>query len=167
MTPEYVRQVVLATWQTPSPTEVDRRIRVCLRRQAVLHSGTPLVLSVVLDEAVLRRSATGLDSADAATIQQGQLARLIEAAALPNVTVQVLPFAAGLPPVSAGSFSLLDSRATGMPDVVYLENKTRIFFVDGETEVDRYVRDFELLTKMALAPAESAEFLRQVAAGAR
>jgi transcriptional regulator with XRE-family HTH domain len=167
MTSEYVRQVILATWQTPSPTEVDRRVRVCLRRQSVLQSSSPLALSVVIDEAVLRRSATGPDSADAEAIQQGQLARLIEAAALPNVTVQVLPFAAGLPPVSAGSFSLLDSRATGMPDVVYLENKTRIFFVDGEVEVDRYAKDFELLTRMALAPAESAEFLREVAAGVR
>ena len=67
----------------------------------------------------------------------------------PNVRIQVLPFAAGIPPVSAGSFSILESRATGAQDVVYLENKTRIFFVDGEPEVHRYARDFDLLTEMA------------------
>ena len=64
----------------------------------------------------------------------------------------MLPYTAGIPPVSAGSFSVLESRATGAPDVVYLENKTRIFFVDAETEVDRYARDFELLTEIALPP---------------
>src|SRR6187397_534865 len=60
MTADYIRQVVLATWLTPSPQEIDRRIRVCLRRQAVLDQNTPqtrLNLSVVIDEAVLRRSA--------------------------------------------------------------------------------------------------------------
>ncbi len=44
--------------------------------------------------------------------------------------------------------------------MVYLENKTRIFFVDAEAEVDRYARDFELLTEMALPPEESVEFIR-------
>src|SRR6478735_7928840 len=56
MTPDYVRQVVRSTWQRPSANEVARRVQVCLRRQAVLGRGG-LELSVVLDEAVLRRSA--------------------------------------------------------------------------------------------------------------
>ena len=74
----------------------------------------------------------------------------------------MLPFAAGIPPVSAGSFSILESRATGAPDVVYLENKTRIFFVDGEPEVHRYARDFDLLTEMALSPADSLDAIEQI-----
>src|SRR5664279_4254735 len=80
----------------------------------------------------------------------------------PNVTIQVLPYTAGIPPVSAGSFSLLESRATGTPDVVYLENKTRIFFIHAEAEVHRYARDFALLTELALPPEESVEFIRAV-----
>jgi len=163
MTPEYVREVVLSTWQTPSAQELSRRIRVCVRRQTVLDQDEPcLALSAVIDEAVLRRSATAPGAPDGARILRGQLDRLISDAARPNVTIRVLPFAAGVPPVSAGSFSVLESRATGAPDVVYLENKTRIFFIDGEAEVDRYARDFELLTEMALSPAESIDFIRAV-----
>jgi len=166
MTADYIRQVVLATWQTPSTQEVSRRVRVCLRRQAVLQprdSGPGLAFSAVIDEAVLRRSATPPGSPDGIGVHLGQLEHLVAVAALPNITLQVLPYSAGIPPVSAGSFSVLESRATAAPDVVYLENKTRIFFVDGEAELHRYDRDFELLADMALPPAESLDFIRDVA----
>ena len=78
------------------------------------------------------------------------------------MTLQVLPFAAGIPPVSAGSFSILESAATGTPDVVYTENRTRIVYIDAEAEVDRYARDFQLLTEMALPPRESRTFIRRL-----
>jgi hypothetical protein len=166
MTPEYIKQVVLATWQQPSPQEVERRIRVCLRRQAVLQHDEPhprLQLSVVIDEAVLRRSIGADKDAGGVEVHVDQLNRLATAASWPNVIVQVLPFAAGIPPVSAGSFSILESRATGGPDVIYLENKTRIFFVDAEIEVDRYARDYRLLTEMALGIDDSVDFIKAIA----
>ena len=165
MTPEYIRQVVSATWQTPSAQEISRRVRVCLRRQTVLDARgglTGLALSVVIDESVLRRAAVPTGSADGDVVLAGQLDHLAAIAGQPNVTIQVLPYSAGIPPVSAGSFSILESRSTGVADVVYLENKTRIFFVDAEVEVDRYERDFELLAEMALSPADSVEFIREV-----
>jgi transcriptional regulator with XRE-family HTH domain len=151
-TPEYVREVVQATWEPPSLAEVDRRVQVCRRRQEVLDAdrpGGPLELSAVIDESVLHRG--GRD----AGLLRGQLEHLAGAARRPNVTVQVLPYSAGLPPVTAGSFSVLESLATGAPDVVYLENKTRIFFLDAEAEVHRYMRAFDLIGSMALGPDES------------
>ena len=166
MTADYVRQVVLATWQVPSAQEVSRRVRVCVRRQSVIEPqgpGPPLRLSAVIDEAVLRRSAAPTDTPGAADILLGQLDRLLNVATWPNVTIRVLPYAAGIPPVSAGSFSVLESRATGAPDVVYLENKTRVFFIDAEPEVDRYARDFTLLSEMALPADESVEFIKTIA----
>jgi len=56
-TPDYVRQVVLSTWERPSPPEVDRRVQVCRRRQEVLDAADPMQLWAVLDESVLRRAA--------------------------------------------------------------------------------------------------------------
>lgn len=165
--PEYVRQVILSTWERPSQVEIDRRMQVCMRRQAVLDATSPdgpLQLHAVLDEAILRRTAaaTGQDGGNA--VLRGQLARLADAAARPNVTLQVLPFAAGLPPVTAGSFSVLEARATGAPDVVYLENKTRVFYLDTEAEVHRYEQAFDHLSGMALDPPESVELIRRTAA---
>src|SRR5829696_1230684 len=164
-TPEFARNVIEATWQRPSLAEVERRVQVCRRRQRVLDGAgrtEPLRLAAVIDEAVLRRPVRAMDGSPDPAVVRGQLDRLVTVAARPNVTIQVLPFAAGLPPVTAGSFSILESLATEAPDVVYLENKTRISFIDSEAEVYRYTRDFDLLTAMALSPGESLDLLRSV-----
>ena len=117
----------------------------------------------MLDESVLRRTAVAPGQDGGTTVLRGQLEWLADAAARPNVTLQVLPFAAGLPPVTAGSFSVLESRATGTPDVVYLENKTRVFYLDTEAEVQRYEQAFDLLSRMALDPADSLDLIRRTA----
>jgi transcriptional regulator with XRE-family HTH domain len=162
LTPEYLREVILATWDRPAPAEIDRRLVVCRRRQEVLQPDRPggtLELSAVIDESVLHRRV----HPDPA-VMRGQLQRLLDVAEQPNVTVQLLPFDAGAPPVTAGSFSVLESRATGTEDVVYLENKTRIFFLDTEGEVHRYARSFELISEMALDPDRSADRIRRAMA---
>jgi transcriptional regulator with XRE-family HTH domain len=166
-TPGFARSVITATWQRPSVAEVERRVQVCRRRQQVLEDsgrGEPLRLSAVIDEAVLRRTVRTPGGEPDREVLAGQLDRLVTVATRPNVTIQVLPFAAGLPPVTAGSFSVLESLATGAPDVVYLENKTRISFVESEDEIYRYTRDLELLTTMALSPEESLDLLRELRA---
>jgi len=92
-------------------------------------------------------------------VHSGQLTHLLEVATRPNPTVQVLPFTAGLPPVTSGSFSVLESLATGAPDVVHLENKTRISFLDAEAEVHRYTQAFGLISRTALDPASSRQVI--------
>ena len=166
-TPEYLRQVILSTWERPSQTEIDRRMQVCRRRQDVLDAPTedgPMQFQAVLDESVLRRPAAAPGQDSGTTVLRGQLEWLATVAVRPNVTIQVLPFGAGLPPVTAGSFSVLESRATRTPDVVYLENKTRVFFIDAEAEVHRYTQAFDLLSGMALDPASSLELIGSIAA---
>jgi transcriptional regulator with XRE-family HTH domain len=163
-TPDYVRHVILSGTDRPLPTEVDRRVQICRRRQELLTRGEgeePLQLSAVIDEAVLRRPVTNPDGSPDIAVMRGQLESLVDVANSPNVTIQVLPFTAGLPPVTAGSFSILESLATGAPDVVYLENKTRIFFIETETEVHRYTQQFDQLSAMALKPHESLDFIEQ------
>ncbi|MBB3674940.1 helix-turn-helix domain-containing protein [Modestobacter versicolor] len=167
-TTDYAREVILSTWERPSPAEVERRVEVCRRRQEVLDTGRAdggLLLHAVVDESVLRRSAVPRDPARDSAVRRGQLERLAAVADLPNVTLQVLPFAAGLPPVTAGSFAVLDSPASGTPDVVYLENKTRIFFIDAEAELHRYTRAFDLISEMALDPAASRALVTRELAG--
>ena len=166
-TPGYVRQVILSTWERPSQAEIDRRVQVCRRRQDVLDAPSedgPMQFHAVLDESVLRRTAAAPGQDSGTAVLRGQLEWLAEVAGRPNVTIQVLPFDAGLPPVTSGSFSILDSRATRAPDVVYLENKTRVFFLDSEAEVQRYGRAFDLLSRMALGPDESLALIVTMAA---
>jgi transcriptional regulator with XRE-family HTH domain len=158
LTTDYLRELILSTWDTPSPAEVERRLQICRRRQEVLDPARAdggLRLAAVIDESVLRRWAVPGDGERDRQVRRGQLEHLVEVSARPNVTVRVLPFTAGLPPVTAGSFSVLESMATGAPDVVYLENKTRIFFIDAEAEVHRYTQAHDLICRTALDPPAS------------
>jgi len=163
LTPDYLEHVILSGPDRPLPVEVNRRIQICRRRQEVLsrdHREQPLQLSAVIDEAVLRRHVTNSDGSLDTNARRDQFQWLTEIAAWPNITIQVLPFTAGLPAVTPGSFSILESLATEGPDVVYLENKTRIFFIESETEVHGYTRQFHHLTDTALSPADSLDFIK-------
>ena len=53
--------------------------------------------------------------------------------------------------MTSGSSAILDSPVRPGADVVYLENRTRIFFLDGDDEVQRYEHAFEHIAGMALA----------------
>jgi transcriptional regulator with XRE-family HTH domain len=162
--PGYLRELIHSTWDRPSPAEVERRMLVSRRRQELLdhrRSGGGLRLSMVVDESVLLRTVVPGDPDRDTAVRREQLERLVAVASQPNATVQVLPLAAGLPPVTSGSFSVLESQATEAPDVVYLENKTRVFFIDSEAEVHRYTRAIDLLGEMALPPEESLTLLTE------
>jgi transcriptional regulator with XRE-family HTH domain len=162
--PDYLRHVIVSGSDRPLPTEVDRRVQVCRRRQELLSregGDPPLRFSAVIDEAVLHRQIKNPDGSVDTAAMRGQLEWLADVSTWPNMTIQVLPFTAGLPPVTAGSFSILESLAIEAPDVVYMENKTRIFFIESEPEVHRHTQHFEQLSAMALSPSESADFIKQ------
>ncbi|WP_410596819.1 helix-turn-helix domain-containing protein [Amycolatopsis sp. lyj-23] len=163
-TPEYSRNVIQSTLQVPAPAEVDRRIDIARRRQAVLkRDNPPMRLSAVIDEAAFRRHIRTPDGRIDNGVTRAQFKHLAELATWPDITIRVLLFKSGIPPVTSGSFSILESSATRRPDVVYLENKTRFFFIETESEVHQYVQEFELLSSMALGTEESRAFIERAA----
>ena len=101
-TEEYAKAMIRAARPDITDDEVDRRVRVRLGRQSLLTQDDPIDLWVVLDEAVVSRPVGG----DA--VMRAQLERLVEAADLPNVTLQVLPFEAGAHAGMDGTFAILD-----------------------------------------------------------
>jgi transcriptional regulator with XRE-family HTH domain len=157
-TPNYAATVIRSSKAQPSDLEFQRRVDMHRRRQGLLRKGGTIRFSAVVDESVFHRRL-----ADPVALRT-QFARLAELAEWPNVRLQVLPFGVGLPPVTAGSFCVLESEATGLADVVYLENKTRAFFVDSEAEVYLYTQDYTMLQEMALSPDESLHYMRRAAA---
>ena len=52
-----------------------------------------------------------------------QVRRLIEMTEKPNVTVEVVPFSAGVHPGLKGSFVILEFPDAGDDDVLYLETR--------------------------------------------
>jgi hypothetical protein len=110
----------------------------------------------VVDEAALRRPVGGRE------VMRGQLERLIAATKLPNVTLQILPFAGGAHPAMVGAFSILRFADRELPDVVYLEHLTNAVYLDKREEVERYLDVMELLCVASEPPARTAELLTQI-----
>src|SRR4051794_33409109 len=88
-TDKYAIAMIRAARLSDSDREIEQRVRVRMARQALLIQDDPIDLWVVLDEAVLSRPVGGDE------VMRDQLLRLVEATRLPNVTLQILPFAAG------------------------------------------------------------------------
>jgi transcriptional regulator with XRE-family HTH domain len=155
-TDDYMRAVVRGAHLEDNNEEVGRRVRLRLARQTLLTREQPPRLWAVVDEAALRRPVGGRE------VMRGQLERLLEASELPNVTLQILPFAAGAHPAMVGSFSILRFGDQELPDVVYLEHLTSASYLSKTEEVDRYLHVMESICVRAAPPDRTAELLGRI-----
>lgn len=158
-TPDYARALITARHPEASQAEIERRVELRMARRRVFDRREPLKLWAVLDEAVLRRVA-----GDPATMR-AQLEHLIEMAALPNITVQVLPFTAGGHAAEGGPVTLLRFAEPKLPDVVYLEQLTGALYPDRASDIARYRDVLNHLGVQAEPPFRTPGLLRAVLAG--
>ncbi|MER7895193.1 helix-turn-helix transcriptional regulator [Streptomyces sp. NPDC096046] len=159
-TPEYARAVTKAAVEGLSEDRLDTLVEVRLARQDVLRADPPLELSAVLDEAVLRREVGGPG------VMARQLERLVEAARLPQVRLQVLPFAAGAHIGVTGPFVILSFSSTSDLDVVVLDHLTSSLYLERKEDLQAYTEAFNALQIHALSPEDSLDFIAGTAAGA-
>jgi Domain of unknown function (DUF5753)/Helix-turn-helix domain len=155
-THDYARALTIAGYPDAPAHETDRRVALRMARQQILARTDPPHLWVVIDEAVLRRPAAG------PAVMRAQLGRLIEAARTPNITLQVLPFAAGPHPAMYGMFHLLRFPAAELPDVVYGENLTSAFYLDKPHEVAGYTQALDRLCAQSVPAIKTAKILRGI-----
>jgi len=155
-TDDYMRAVIHGAHLDESAEEVGRRVRLRMARQTLLTREHPPRLWAVVDEAALRRPVGGRE------VMRGQVERLIEAAKLPNVTLQVLGFDSGAHPAMVGSFSVLRFPDQELPDVVYLEHLTSASYLNKPDEVDRYLHVMESICVRAAPPERTVELLDQI-----
>lgn len=139
-----------------TPERADELMKVRFRRQEILTGDPPLPLHTVLDEAVLHR-VVGSPATMAA-----QLEHLKVVANLPNVTLQVLPYAAGAHPAMDSMFNILEFDV--VPPVVYVEGLMGMLYIEREAEVTRYRQIFEYLRNIALDPQETIALVSEIAA---
>ena len=155
-TDAYMRAVVQGAHLDESEEEAGRRVRLRMARQTLLTREQPPRLWAVVDEAAMRRPVGGRE------VMRGQLERLIEAAKLPNVTLQVLAFDAGAHPAMVGSFSVLRFPEEELPDVVYLEHLTSALYLNKPEEVDQYLHIMESICVRAAPPDQTVALLHQI-----
>jgi hypothetical protein len=155
-TADYARAVILLGHGTASSREIDRRVGLRMRRQELLTRKDPPTLWVVIDEAALRRPIGG------SSVMAAQIASLADAAKLPNVRIQVIPFAAGGHAAAGGPFSILRFPEPDLSDVVYVEQMTSALYLDKREDVDYYSVMMEQLCVQAEPPARTPEILDEI-----
>jgi transcriptional regulator with XRE-family HTH domain len=155
-TEEYMRAVIQGALLDDTADEIEQRVQLRLTRQNLMERPDAPRLWAVVDEAALRRPVGGRE------VMRAQLEQLIEAAELPNVTLQVLPFAAGAHPAMIGAFSVLRFGDQELPDVVYLEHLTSAIYLNKEDDVDQYLHVMETICVRAAAPDRTVEILGRI-----
>ncbi len=153
-TEDYARALTVVGFPDATADETERRVALRLTRQQLLTRPEPPRLWVVLDETVLRRRVGGPD------VMRGQLTKLIEAASLPNITLQVLPFAAGPHQAMFGMFYVFRFPSPELQDVAYGENMTSAFYLDKPEDVGAYAVAMDRICAMAASPEETVGILR-------
>ena len=156
-TEDYARAVTALGHQAARVDEIERRVGLRLKRQELLTRAQPPRIWAVLDEAVLRRPVGGLP------VMRAQLRHLVEAARMPRVTLQVVPFARGGHAGASGSFSILRFEERDLPDVVYIEQLTSAVYLDQRQDIEHYLAVVDQLSGEALTPADTTRFIEQVA----
>lgn len=138
---------------------LENDVTVRLRRQErLIDPDQPLELTAIIDEGVLRRPIGGVE------VMRAQLRHIVEQAALPNVTVQVMPTAAGAHHGMTGSFTLLSFPSPDDADIAYLEHSMGGLRVEKPEEVHRASLVFDQLRSAALSPDESMRLIKRIAA---
>jgi transcriptional regulator with XRE-family HTH domain len=139
------------------PGAADRsQVEVRLTRQReVLGKDQPPRITAVIDEAVVRRIAS-----DPRTRRE-QLERLMALSGEPNITIQVLPFAAGVD-AFPNPFAILQFPDPADDDVMFVESGLADDVVDQPELVAPYRDEFERLREMALSPAETREMIKKI-----
>jgi len=156
-TDKYAIAMIRAARLGDTDREIEQRVRVRMARQALLIQDDPIDLQVVLDEAVVSRPVGG------EAVMRDQLLRLIEATQLPNVTLQILPFAAGAHAGMDGTFAILDFPEAEDPSVVFAENATGGLFLEKSDELRKYNSIFDTVRSSALSPEESRDMIVMLA----
>lgn len=156
-TESYARAVTLLGHKTAPEEEINRRVALRLRRQEILTRPDSPRFWMILDEAVVRRSY------GEPGVMREQIGHLIEMARLPQVTLQIVPFAHGGHAGASGSFSILRFAERDLPDIVYIEQLTSAVYLDQRSDVEHYLEVADQLSGEALRPAETTRFLEQIA----
>ncbi|SDT79851.1 helix-turn-helix domain-containing protein [Actinoplanes derwentensis] len=161
-TREYA-EAVFRKWHGDDEEAVANAVAVRLERQSLLSRRLPEAprLDVAIDEGVLRRAIP-----DTLGMQK-QLAHLVNVSTRTNISVRVIPFAAGPHQASSsGQFTVLEFPAVGTaspePSTIYCENLTGALYLDKLAEVAAYESIWAEIDAIALNRADSDDLIRTI-----
>jgi transcriptional regulator with XRE-family HTH domain len=155
-TEDYARAVISTARPLElTDEEIERRVELRLRRQAVIAKDPPLRLWAIVDEAALHRAVGSRE------IMRGQLSHLAGLARQANITIQVIPFTAGAHVAMAGAFTIFSFSDD--PDVLSVEAVTGTLYLDRKADIGRATLCFDHLRTTAHTAVNSVDLINEVA----
>jgi transcriptional regulator with XRE-family HTH domain len=152
-TPEYARAVLRAHYRSEqSPEQIEQRFEFRMTRQQLVIEQKNTPIWAVLDEAVLRRQMGPPET------MQSQYRRLLEFSEEYNITIQILPFDAGVYSGVPGAFWIMQ-LAQPDPEVVVIEHRGGVLYLERPEEVGAYNHVFDRIRATAKGPEESISFI--------
>jgi transcriptional regulator with XRE-family HTH domain len=152
-TEAYAQAMIRAGWPVDSDARIDQLVTARLARQEILRreDPDPPIVSVILGEAVLRQPVGGAHS------MREQFQHLVESAANPRISIQVLPWSAREHPGLLGPFVVASFE--NEPDAAYLDNALLGQVTERRKDVARMALLYDTLRAEALSPGASVDLI--------
>lgn len=154
-TREYARAVIRGILPRIADHVLDERVAARLTRQEIITRESPPHFWPLVDESALHRRVGSNQ------VMRDQLKGMVELAAIPNMTLQVVPFSLGAHPGLDNTFTLLEFQS-GQPPVVYVENMAGELYLERAKDVNRYKEALMHLRAGALDPESSISLIERV-----
>ncbi|MFB7600811.1 helix-turn-helix domain-containing protein [Streptomyces sp. NPDC056160] len=157
-TPDYARAVMERGLPRMPADVLERRVDLRSRRQGILtrKDPAPPQLWVITDETSLRRAA------GSRAVMREQIEHLLDVADLPNVTLQVCPFEAGLHPGAFGPFTVFRFEIPELPDIVCTDSLSRAGYSEEKVEVALFREALGQMSVYGLSKQETKRFLGDI-----
>ncbi|MBO2451417.1 helix-turn-helix domain-containing protein [Actinomadura barringtoniae] len=152
-TEDYANALTVEFVTEPGQRDVVVEVRM-QRQETILEKSNPPEIYIILDEGALRRRVGGQRDPD---IMPEQLRHILDMAARPNITIEVIPFSQGAHFGVMGEFTLLEFKDSRLEDVLFLENAraSDLTITDRDSRITDYKVAFENLRQLVLPPEET------------
>ena len=157
-TDEYASAILQAFYdEKPTAERVAALVELRTKRRELVSSENAPKFSFILDESVIHRVV------GSPAVAGRQFMHLVDVAKQPNVTIQVVPFTAGLHPGMTNPFEVVQFADTPEENIVFLEGPHDDSIVENVEEVQDQLESFGRIAALSLSPATSIDLLSQAA----
>lgn len=149
-TEDYAHAVIQDYYdERPRSGRLRALVELRVRRSELFDGDNSPLFHFMLDEAAVRRQVGGR------SVMRRQLHTLIDLSDRPNISVNVIPYSAGLHPGMKGPFKIIEFADPSDDDIVFLESPRGDIFNHGPEDALIYREAFEILSRISLGPQDS------------
>lgn len=154
-TSQYAEAAIRAADPDETDAQVEKWLAFRMDRHEILRRDDPPELSIVLDEALLRRYPC------TAAQMRAQIDQLLDMVSKSNIEMRILPLRRTSHAAPYGAFQIFD-QPEPYPEVAYAETLAGSLYVESKA-VDKFVHAYDRLRAAALPETKSVALMKRIA----